>query len=816
MTFPVLSANGPSGYNLTRSLRFRASASANMTKTFASAPNGKILTISFWMKRGYISNGSNFVFAGYDGSSGNAAGVRLYSNDNMEISTGNTGSGNVTLSQVFRDPSAWYHIVVGIDTTQATSANRIKVYVNGAQVTSFSTASYPTQNQTTAFLMQNANNGLGSNWTTNSYFDGYFAEFNVVDGQQLTASSFGSTNSTTGVWQPAAYTGTYGTNGFYLPFTDNSALTTSSNAGLGKDFSGNANYWVTNNISITAGATYDSMTDVPTLTSATAANFAVLNPLAKSTYASITGGNLNISWSNNASANLAANPATISLPSSGKWYFELSNASADGNNGIGVGICNVTQIANGGDSTPGTYYLYRSDASSSYIGYYSNAGGGTTGSTFLGGAVCGIAVDLDNGKFWAAINNTWQGGGNPAAGTSPGYSGISNSVTWVPFVGGWNWTGTATSASINFGQRPFTYTPPSGFAALNTYNLPASTVPNGAAYMAATLYTGTGATQTITNTVGSVSFTPDFVWVKARSTANSHLLADIVRGSTKVLLSNDTAAEITDANYTTFVSGGFSESGNGNENNNSGKAYVAWNWKAGGTAVSNTSGSITSSVSANTTSGFSVVTYTGTGAAATVGHGLGVAPSMIIVKVRSTTNDWPVYHSGLPTPATQALFLDLTNAASTGSSAWNSTNPTSSVFSLGVAGSSNTSGATYVAYCFAQIAGFSAFGSYTGNGSTDGPFVYTGFRPRWIMLKNSSEAYDWYVFDTSRNTYNLTNISLYPDSNIAEGTSSVSILDVLSNGFKMRGASGGTNPVSTSTMIYAAFAENPFQNALAR
>jgi hypothetical protein len=319
----------------------------------------------------------------------------------------------------------------------------------------------------------------------------------------------------------------------------------------------------------------------------------------------------------------------------------------------------------------------------------------------------------------------------------------------------------------------------------------------------------------VANTVGSASFQPDWVWIKSRSAATDHKLTDSVRGATKALISNTTAAETTDTNgLTAFGSTGFTV-GTDTNYNNSAATYVAWQWKGGGTAVSNTSGTITSSVSANTTSGFSVVTYTGTGANATVGHGLGVAPSMIIVKTRSVaSNDWRVYHASLG--ATKYINLNEALAAAVFAANWNNTEPTSSVFTIGTNSAVNTSAGTYVAYCFAAIKGFSAFGSYMGNASADGPFVYLGFRPRWIMLKNSSQAYDWYVFDTSRNTYNLTNISLYPNFSSAEGTSSVSILDVLSNGFKMRGASGGTNPVTTSTMIYAAFAENPFQNALAR
>jgi hypothetical protein len=279
------------------------------------------------------------------------------------------------------------------------------------------------------------------------------------------------------------------------------------------------------------------------------------------------------------------------------------------------------------------------------------------------------------------------------------------------------------------------------------------------------------------------------------------------------LISNTTTAETTDTQgLTAFGSSGFTV-GTNTDYNNLAATYVAWNWKAGGTAVSNTNGSITSSVSANTTSGCSVVGYTGTGANATVGHGLGVAPSMIIVKTRSVAaNDWRVYHASLG--ATKYINLNEALAAAVYALNWNNTEPTSSVFTIGTNSAVNTSAGTYVAYCFAAIKGFSAFGSYTGNGSADGPFVYTGFRPRWVMVKRTDTSGNpWCIQDIARNPTNQMGINLYPNSNPAEINESP--LDCLSNGFKVRNAGGNFN-TSSGTYIYACFAENPFQNALAR
>ena len=791
MTFPVLSANGPSGYNLTRSLRTRASASAYLNRTLTTPTDTKKFTWSGWVKRGIVGSAYNIFFNGTPnaytdfatfGFSNASAGAV----DSLTFDQYVQGSGyiaRVTTSAVYRDPSAWYHIVLVWDSANATAANRVLIYVNGSQVTSFSTATYPAQNTSSQINLSSSVNYL-SNYA-GTYFDGYLAEVNFIDGQALTPSSFGSTNATTGVWQPAAYTGTYGTNGFYLPFTDNSALTTSSNAGLGKDFSGNANYWVTNNISLTAGSTYDSMTDVPTLTSATAANFAVWNPNYKDTTANTT------STSN---ANLTTNGqfafSSIGVTTN-KFYFELTIGSAN-NQFVGVSASPYAGANLRAYNKDGTYYT-----GSGWVSY---------GATYTTSDVIGVALDMTNQTIEFFKNNTSQG-----QKTSIGLSG----QTIFPMI----YVESSGGITVNFGQRPFTYTPPSGFVALNTYNLPASTVPNGAAYMAATTYTGTGATQTIANTVGSASFAPDFVWIKDRGTGSSHRLLDTVRGATLTIKSDSTAAEITESSgLTAFTSTGFTLGTTG-AYNASGVAFVGWQWKGGGTGVSNTNGTITSTVSANTTSGCSVIKYISNGTnGATVGHGLGVAPSLVIVKCTypTTTQAWAVYHASLG--ATQYLTLQSTDAATTSSAYWNNTAPSSSVFTIGTSNDVNINSSvfTYAAYCFAAIKGFSAFGSYTGNGSTDGPFVYLGFRPRYVMLKVSSTAgYDWLVYDSSRDTYNVTQYNLRADTSDAESTQSANYLDFLSNGFKIRGSSAGSiNP--SQTIIYAAFAESPFQNSLAR
>jgi hypothetical protein len=344
-------------------------------------------------------------------------------------------------------------------------------------------------------------------------------------------------------------------------------------------------------------------------------------------------------------------------------------------------------------------------------------------------------------------------------------------------------------------------------------------IPDGRVAMAATLYTGTNSNgNAIVNTVNGVGFQPDWVWAKSRANTYGHNLFDSVRGVYKNLGSNGTYAEETNTDkLVSFNSNGFTvnadQTGSGGCNFGTG-TYVAWQWKAGGAAVSNTAGSITSQVSANTTAGFSVVTYTGTGANATVGHGLGVAPSMVITKGRDAVpNNWGTWHTSLG--ALGYLYLNNNTAAGSLSTFWNSAIPTSSVFSLGSETTVNTSSKNYVAYCFAPVAGYSAFGGYTGNGSADGPFLYLGFRARFVFFKITSGAGDWYIYDTSRDTYNVSNTIIYPNGSFAENQSAVFNIDMLSNGIKIRNTSGANN-TSGATYIYMAFAENPFKYANAR
>jgi len=747
--------------------------------------------MSVWAKRGLLSGDQNFI--NVHSSVSGADGIRVDGPFVFYLTDASNAA--IVTTAVFRDPSAWYHFVCAVDTTQATASNRVRMYVNGVEQTSFSTANYPSQNFNTSFNEVSRAHSIGRNQPyNNEFFNGYLTEFNWVDGQQLTPSSFGETDSNTGVWKPKAFSGTYGTNGFFLKFADNSGTTSTT---LGKDSSGNANNWTPNNFSVTAGAGNDSLVDTPTAYGTDTGaggtvrgNYCTWNPLRPNAAMSYTNGNLDAT-SNGGSGR--SGYGTFGM-SSGKWYFETTG----GDNS--VGIANISESVSATYSAAGSYNL-----------------NGTTVSgkaTYTTTDLIGCAYDATNGTIEFFKNGVSQGSSSFSAGLG------------LDMVAQFNGTFSATRTCVaNFGQRAFAYTAPSGFKALCTQNLPPVTI--GATsttqandYFNTVLYTGD---YTTSHPITGVGFQPDLVWIKDRGLATvynySHLLYDAVRGVGKELRSNATDAEAdrgtgTTSTFRSFDSDGFTVGQNysSNEVDPTAEAFVAWNWNAGGSNATNTSGTITSTVRANTTSGFSIVTYTGNGSSgATIGHGLGVAPSMFIVKSRGTTDSWGVYHASLGN--TKGLYLETTGAAVTSSAFWNNTSPTSTVFSVSNNSINNASSTNYVAYCFAPVAGYSAFGSYTGNGSADGPFVYTGFRPRFVLMKYTNTTSYWIIFDTARNTYNLVTAGLRPNDSAAENTNLFAI-DVLSNGFKVRDG-GGLNG-SGDTTIYAAFAEFPFKFSLAR
>jgi hypothetical protein len=528
-------------------------------------------------------------------------------------------------------------------------------------------------------------------------------------------------------------------------------------------------------------------------------NYCVASPVNYRTTTptpTITDGNLK--WIG-ASASISSIGCASMGVSTGKWYWEVTRVGTNtGFLGVVNGQFNATTSSAFDLGYNSNEYAYISSGNK-----VNNNSSTAYGASYTSGDVIGVALDLNAGTLTFYKNNTSQG---------TAYSGLSLGDYWTPAFDSFNGAG----FTLNFGQQPFTYTPPTGFVALNTQNLPTPTISNGASYMAATTYDGNGSSQILTNTVNSVSFQPDFVWVKKRSGATNHYLWDSVRGALKEIYSNLTNAESTNTiGLSAFNSNGFTLNNGDSAWNASGSTYVGWQWKASGTTSSNTNGSITSTVSVNATAGFSIVTASASGTSpVTMGHGLGVAPSFIIGRVRNNTANWYVYSSSFSSQ--DYLVLNTTAAKATSSNIWDSA-PTSTVLTVGNPQNGWNGGTVgsynYVLYCWAQVAGFSKFGSYTGNGSADGPFVYCGFRPRFLLWKRTDAVANWFLLDSTRTPANPVNLELYADQTNAETT--FTDCDFLSNGFKLRTSNTDRN-ASGGTYIYAAFAENPFKLSLAR
>lgn len=793
---------GAGGYQVQRSVRFNSADSAYLSRTPGSAGNRKTWTWAGWVKISALAATSKVLFGTADAvTNNNSCAIRFNPNLQLEVyDLPATFNMELVTTQVFRDTGAWSHIVVAVDTTQSTSANRVKIYFNGSQITAFGTATYPSQNLDT-IVNSTVLHGIGRGGSYDAlYFNGYLADIHFIDGQALDPTSFGEFD-TNGVWQPKAYSGTYGTNGFHLDFSNNSTA-----AALGTDTSGNGNTWTVNNISVTAGAGNDSLVDSPTnYGSDTGAggqvrgNYCTLTPLI-STSSTLSNGNLDYA----STATYQSAFSTFGVRT-GKWYFEAAVGTFATDAVIGVASAPFsTATYVGGTATSWGY--------EGAVGrIYNNAAFSAYGATFGAGDVIGVAFDADTGKLWFAKNGTWQASGNPATGANP----AATLTTGIDYLFGVS-AGSGGTWTCNFGARAFTYTAPSGFKALCTQNLPTPTITKGNTAMDVVLYTGTGAALTPTSALG---FSPDFVWIKGRSGATDHALYDTVRGATIDLVSNSTAAETTQTQgLTAFNSNGFSVGTLAKINTNA-ATYAAWAWDGGSSTVTNTAGTISSQVRANASAGFSVVTYTGTGTLSTVGHGLGVKPALLIIKNRDAAIGWIVYHSSMG--ATKYLLLNTTDSEAASANAWNNTEPTSSVFTLAAGnGLVNVNNNKAVAYCFAPVAGYSAFGSYVGNGSTDGPMVFCNFRPAFVLIKSSSAAGNWMMYDYARGSFNLNSKKLAAASALAEndatnlGGDTVGI-DFLSNGFKIR-TTGANHNDSSVTYVYACFAENPFSLARAR
>jgi len=776
-------------YTIDQSTRFNDDDSAYLTRTPGSASSHTTFTFSMWIKR--CQTGNMRLFSTAFGVSNKEDEIYFENLDRLQWQSFNGGSYGFRLlsKAVYRDFSAWMHIVAVLDSTNGTAADRQRLYVNGERITAFAA-----EVQASASYASSINN-TQAHYFSRYYasavdlFDGYMAEIHFIDGIAVDdPTSFGKVDSITGQWVPIEYTGSYGSNGFYITGEDS--------ADLGADYSGNGNDFTSSGLT-----SADQMLDTPT------DSFCTLNSVDKATQVTLADGNLQYGLSSNS---YTAVRGTFGV-SSGKWYWEMSTVSGMGLNTCYVGITtNASNLQVSAPPTDGTTYTYIS-----YTGnkaYTSSTSYGDTWNT--NGRVIGVALDLDAGKIWWSRDGVWQASGDPAAGTNEAFSGITG--TWHPYV---VFNDTSPNLLFNFGQSAFTYTPPTDFVALSTANLPDPTIADPSAYMQTTLYTGNGtAIGSGGNAVdqsGNSTFQPDFVWIKNRSAADNHMLYDAVRGATKDLHSNTTDAEATDTEgLSIFDADGFTVGSNVEVNTNT-ENYTAWQWKANGSGSSNTDGSVTSTVSVNTTAGFSICTTSGSGGAGTFGHGLGVTPSLIIPVRRTSADSRWIFHQAIG--PTKGIPLDSASTPTTSVNFWNDTSPTSSIVNVG--NTHNNSGDTYVFYCFAEVEGFSKFGSYVGNASSDGPFVYCGFRPAWVLIRQATtSARDWIIQDATRNPYNVANLQLLPNTTEAEATtfySQSAEIDILSNGFKVRSSAARVSE-SGATYIVAAFAESPFKTATAR
>jgi hypothetical protein len=814
-------STGLYSHTIDQSLRFEGGDSAVLSRTPSSTGNRRTWTWSGWVKRSVLGTSQNFytLFSAgpYTGSSTHFA--FYYSGSKIDIISFYQYTGGYQIfyetDQLFRDSSAWYNFVVEVDTTDSTSTDRVKIHVNGTRITSFQTSTAPSLNLNTYLNLSSETNYVGSSSRASTdNLNGYLSEVNFIDGTALDPTSFGETKA--GIWVPKDTSGlTFGTNGYRLKFQDSSAL--------GDDTSGNGNDFSSSGLAAT-----DVVLDSPTN------NWATMNPL-DGNGPTISEGSLKVFGDTSYSV-FEGFKGTFPM-SSGKWYWEVY---------IDVGGFTQTGI------TPTTNTAVISTTNLSYhtdaMTYESNGkkaigtgGTGTApsgrtissyGNSYTDGDIIGVALDLDSSTTTLTFykNNSSEGTAFSSLASAeyvPVHAGIQNNFGIFNFGQDSSFAGNKTSGSAGAsdanGNGDFYYSPPSGYLACCTANLPDPGIDPAqneepADYFNTKLFNGNAGTQSITG----VGFQPQWLWIKRRdSSPTEHGLFDIVRGAGKSLKSNSNVAEQTQSDsVTSFDSDGFSLGDNTEAgpdvNYTSGASYVAWNWLAGGSASSNSNGSITSSVSASTKAGFSIVSYTGNATAgATVGHGLSSTPEMYIVKSRSLATSWVTYHKdAAASPEDGYLILNGTDAFYD-TLVWNDTAPTSSVFSLGGTGySSNNSGATYITYCFHSVDGYSRVGKFTGNGSTDGSFVHTGFKPAWLMIKSYDQTRNWTLFDNKRTPFNEMDGHLHANATVAEQTGSDEI-DFLSNGFKFRSGDADSN-YSNFNYIYLCFAEQPFKYANAR
>ena len=840
----VAAAGGAPAYTIDQSVIFDrlntnyGSGSPRLTRSISSTGNRRKFTFSCWVKRSRLN--SDFTSWEAQGIMGTSHGswstdtffLFDFLNDTDQLRI--YGAAEILkTNRRFTDTGGWMHIVLAIDTEQSTASNRMRLYINGVEETSFATHSVA---QNTDLAMNNSTSSNEMHIATNGYdtgngpypYDGYMAEVYLLDGQQKTAADFGETSGDTGQWVPketAFSSSEYGTNGFYLKF---------ESGAIGTDSSGEGN-----NFTVTGVANSDIVLDTPTN------NFCTLNSAQayNSTTGVLTQGSLFFAAGAYDSGHYSNISSTFNVPASGKWYAECRiSIEAGGGNVTFFGVADqrINWLGVGNENLVGADGLF----ASLYGDYIKVCDSGTvgTGNTSATGTsyILGMALDVDNGYAYFGVDSgsamVWYkadgstSGGDPTSG-STGTGGfartfttddtitVSTSVSSNAGDGSQNhlnfgqngtFSGTETAGGNTDGNAEgnFFRAPPSGYLALCTKNLPDPAIKKSSEHFNTVLYVGNDTTNNITG----VGFQPDLVWLKNRSQSSDHMLHDAVRGADNGIRSNSNVVESDQsANFTGFASDGFSLAASSNRYNDNSENYVSWNWKAGGSGSANTDGSInTTSTSVNTTAGFSISNYQGTGSNATVGHGLGVAPKTIWIKNRDTDDNWRIYFGD----NTDYMAFNWTGGDTDDNTAWNDTSPTSTVFSIGTDTNTNRSGDDFIAYCFAEVDGFSRFGTYEGNNNANGPFVHTGFQPAWLVFKyldNDDES--WWMIDTKRDPANPNTLNLFV--NLTGADYDAGGVDIISNGFKPRATNGGLNGY-TGTFFYMAFADFPFKYANAR
>jgi len=769
-------------FSISQSLRFNDDDSAFLSRTPASASNRKTFTFSCWFKYSH-GTGQNIWTAGDDVN--NRTHIDFNSDGSFQIESKSGGSEQFKLegTPLFRDPGAWYNLVWAVDTTASTASDRIKAYINGSQVT-FSSANYGSQDIDTA-INNTVLHVIGKrSYADSNYFNGYLTEINFIDGQALGPSSFGETKNDIWVAKNTSSL-TFGTNGFRLQFLQ-SGTGTGSSSTVGADTSGKGHHFTSSGI-----ASEDQIPDTPTK------NWPTWNPLDKNTAITLSDGNLFAS-SSTTDDGLRAN---IAIPHTGKWYWEVT-PTVKPNNSMNIGIA-------------------KQEASLTTDNIAGQPVTRLAGSNYTQGQVVSVAVDADSQSVEFRVNNSVV-----SATSTTTFNAGDDFYPYANMA-----TSSAMTLKINFGQLGFTYDPPSGFEALNTANLPDPAIDPAEdetpdQYFDTTTYTANNGTLTITG----LEFQPDWVWIKARSLDIAHALFDVVRGtatagSTNTALGSNRVDTQGNGNgvLSAFTSDGFTVAGGSSGSNprnlvNKGSnTYVAWSWRAGGTASANTDGSQEVQVSVNTEAKFSIAKFTGTQQvnAPTFGHGLGVAPELIIIKGITEAQGWYVFGDVIGASGSGNFLKWETSAARVTGSA--SSNVTWNATTIGLDSNTgiNASGDTFICYSFASVDGYSKIGSYEGNNSADNAFVYTGFRPAWVMIKNIDASGSWGIWDTKRNTGNVSRTVLYADQSVVENTTaSTNDIDILSNGFKVRGSAGFTG--DAVTYLYMAFADQPFKYSNAR